>query len=102
VDQRREKRGAGLAVDQDVRRASGRTHHRRIALEQRDRVGALAGQSRAQPVEKQVFGTADNGFGQLLVTQACQKLSERLSVLTHTAFSTRFESSMRLRSGSNR
>jgi len=48
---------------------------------------SLTGQGRAQPVEKQVFGAADNCFGQLRVIQVGQKTGECLSVLTHAAFS---------------
>ena len=86
VDQGGEIGRAGLTVDQNLRFAAGRPHLLRIALEQRNRVGALAGQGRGQPVEKQVFGAADNRLGQLFVAQAGEKFGKRLGVLTHVCF----------------
>ena len=63
IDQRGKIRRGGLAVDQNTGRAGARAHLRRVAFKQRDRVRALTGQGRSQPVEKQLFSTADNGFG---------------------------------------
>ncbi len=67
IHQRGEIGRAALAVDQNARRPVGRAHLLRVTLEQRNRMRAGAGQGRAEPVEKEVFGAGEHRFGDLLV-----------------------------------
>ncbi len=102
VHQRGEIGAAALAVDEDARRPFRRAHLLRIALEQRDGVRSRAGQGRAEPVEKQVFGAGEHRVGNLLVSEPGEKFGQRLGVLAHAVGSSGLDSSIRFRSGSRR
>src|SRR5690606_27775205 len=91
---------AALAVDQDARRTIGRAHLLRVALEQRNRVRAGAGQRGAEPVEKQVFGAGEHRVGNLLVSESGEKFGQGAGVLAHALGSRELDSSIRLKSGS--
>src|SRR5690606_8844696 len=81
VDQGSKLGRAALATDQYLAGAVTRAHTAGVTLKQRNRMAALTGQRRAQPVKKQLFSTSDHRVGQIVVPQSSEEASKCLGLV---------------------